>query len=126
MGASGAGKTTLLNVLTFRNVKKVRVSGFRRVNGVPVDLATLTALSAYVQQDDIFIGTLTVREHLVFQALLRMHRHIPVQQRMLRVEEVIQEVRRRCSCRVNLKTLSRSRISMAITLFFCTCTVWTN
>ena len=28
---------------------------------------SLTAVSAYVQQDDLFIGTLTVREHLNFQ-----------------------------------------------------------
>ncbi len=92
MGASGAGKTTLLNVLTLRNIKNLRVSGTRGVNGVPVSPDYLTSQSAYVQQDDMFIGTLTVREHLVFQALLRMHRHIPRKQRMTRVEEVIQEV----------------------------------
>ena len=37
-------------------------------NGVPVSTDTLTAVSAYVQQDDLFIGTLTVKEHLIFQA----------------------------------------------------------
>ena len=92
MGASGAGKTTLLNVLTFRNIKRLRVSGVRGVNGVPVGPDVLTSLSAYVQQDDLMIGTLTVKEHLVFQALLRMHRHIPFEKRMERVDEVIQEV----------------------------------
>ena len=29
----------------------------------------LTAVSAYVQQDDLFIGTLTVKEHLTFQVV---------------------------------------------------------
>lgn len=67
MGSSGAGKTTLLNTLTFRSGKGVIAGGYRALGGHPLTAAHLTALSAYVQQDDLFIGTLTVREHLVFQ-----------------------------------------------------------
>ena len=37
-------------------------------------------------------GTLTVREHLVFQARVRMDRTIPMSERLKRVDEVIQEV----------------------------------
>ncbi|CAH0395501.1 unnamed protein product [Bemisia tabaci] len=91
MGSSGAGKTTLLNTLTFRNNGNI-VSGQRAVNGIPINSTTLSSLSAYVQQDDLFIGTLTVREHLVFQALVRMDPQIPYSQRMIRVEEVIKEL----------------------------------
>ena len=69
MGASGAGKTTLLNALTFRSLPNIQVSGRRAVNGIPVNCSVLASLSAYVQQDDLFIGTLTVREHLIFQVL---------------------------------------------------------
>ena len=43
-------------------------------------------------QDDLFIGTLTVKEHLVFQAKVRMDRHIPFKDRMERVETVMIEV----------------------------------
>ncbi|KAF4532329.1 hypothetical protein B566_EDAN003632 [Ephemera danica] len=92
MGSSGAGKTTLLNTLTFRSPRQLDVCGLRAINGEPATSETLTALSAYVQQDDLFIGTLTVREHLVFQALVRMDRWIPYQQRMKRVNEVISEL----------------------------------
>lgn len=92
MGASGAGKTTLLNVLTFRNTGKLRVSGERCLNGVPVSPDMLTAASAYIQQEDLFIGSLTVREHLIFQALVRMQRNLTYKQRIARVENVIQEV----------------------------------
>ncbi|CAL4079531.1 unnamed protein product, partial [Meganyctiphanes norvegica] len=92
MGASGAGKTTLLNVLTHRNSARLRVTGDLYANGKPVDPDTLTSRSAYVQQDDLFIGTLTVREQLVFQAMLRMDRHIPYDRRMTRVDEVIVEL----------------------------------
>jgi len=69
MGASGAGKTTLLNTLMFRSLPNIEVSGRRAVNGVSVTCNTMASLAAYVQQDDLFIGTLTVREHLVFQVL---------------------------------------------------------
>ncbi|CAL1279820.1 unnamed protein product [Larinioides sclopetarius] len=91
MGASGAGKTTLLNVLTARNLRLLNVDGEVLVNGENVG-QDITRLSAYVQQDDLFIGTLTVREHLVFQALLRMDRHLTYQEKMERVAEVILEL----------------------------------
>ena len=70
MGASGAGKSTLLNTLLFRNLTGLKVSGSRLANDQLVTPTSLTSVSAYVQQDDLFIGTLTVREHLSFQALI--------------------------------------------------------
>ncbi|KFM65485.1 Protein white, partial [Stegodyphus mimosarum] len=91
MGASGAGKTTLLNVLTSRNLRRLTVDGEVLVNGENVG-ESMTRLSAYVQQDDLFIGTLTVKEHLVFQALLRMDKHLSYKERMRRVDEVILEL----------------------------------
>ena len=93
MGASGAGKSTLLNTLLFRNLSGLKVSGLRLANNKLVTPTSLTAVSAYVQQDDLFIGTLTVREHLTFQALVRMDRDIPDKTRMVKVNEIIQEVR---------------------------------
>ncbi|RZB77475.1 ABC transmembrane transporter white, partial [Asbolus verrucosus] len=92
LGSSGAGKTTLLNALTFQSSSNVIVSGIRCVNGIPVSSKTLTSQSAYVQQDDLFIGNLTVKEHLIFQALVRMDRNLSYKQRMQRVEEVISEL----------------------------------
>jgi ABC-type multidrug transport system ATPase subunit len=67
MGASGAGKTTLLNCLTFRNTGKLKISGDRYLNGEVVNTDTLARISGYVQQDDLFIPTLKVKEHLQFQ-----------------------------------------------------------
>lgn len=67
MGASGAGKTTLLNCLTFLNTKNLHVEGDRHLNGSVVKPDSLTRISSYNQQDDLFIGTLTVRELLNFQ-----------------------------------------------------------
>ena len=92
MGASGAGKTTLLNCLTFRNTGKLKITGTRYLNGAEVDTDKLARISGYVQQDDLFIGTLKVGEILRFQALLRMDKHFTYEERMERVEEVILEL----------------------------------
>lgn len=92
MGSSGAGKTTLLNALTFRSARGTIVSGVMAANGRRVSPTILTSRTAYVQQNDLFIGTLTVAEHLLFQAMVRMDRRIPIQQRVSRVNEVISEV----------------------------------
>lgn len=74
MGPSGCGKTTLLNMLAGRVAKSrshlsggvVRVDGVRRVPG------SFRRLAAYVAQDDVLFGELTVREHIAFAAGLRV------------------------------------------------------
>ncbi|XP_060816781.1 protein white-like isoform X3 [Bombus pascuorum] len=92
MGSSGAGKTTLLNALTFRSGPGVTASGVMAANGRRVSSTILTSRTAYVQQDDLFVGTLTVKEHLLFQAMVRMDRRIPMEQRFDRVQQVINEL----------------------------------
>lgn len=58
MGASGAGKTTLLNVLNFRNRGNLKINGEVKINGLPVNTSSnLAAISGYVQQDELFFGT---------------------------------------------------------------------
>ena len=70
MGASGAGKTTLLNCLTFRSSKKMQMIGQRFLNGKKADPDTLARVSGYVQQNDLFVATLTVKEQLRFQVFI--------------------------------------------------------
>lgn len=67
MKFSGAGKTTLLNVLTQRSLGDLVVDGSVRVNGHEIGSA-IRSIAAYVQQNELFIGTLKVRESLIFQA----------------------------------------------------------
>jgi len=93
MGSSGAGKTTLLNVLTFRSGPQLHVTGDRFINGIPVGPKEVSAVSAYIQQEDLFFGTLTVFEHLSFYSHLRMDKKYTKQQRMDKVIEVMDEVR---------------------------------
>ena len=66
MGASGAGKTTLLNTMLARNLKGLDVHGRIEVNGCKIG-KDITAISGYAQQEELFVGTLTVREHLTIQ-----------------------------------------------------------
>ncbi|KAL8603575.1 hypothetical protein ACOMHN_022527 [Nucella lapillus] len=91
LGASGAGKSTLMNVLTNRNLKDYQIEGDVQVNGVSIG-GGIRNISAYVQQDDLFFGTLTVRETLRFRAMLRMDQSIKKTTRLERVEEVIVEM----------------------------------
>ncbi|RMX61223.1 hypothetical protein pdam_00023788 [Pocillopora damicornis] len=88
MGASGAGKTTLMNVLAHRNICQMEVRGTVEINNRPIG-PEISSMSAYIQQEDLFVGTLTVREHLTFQAFLRMEKNVPDNQRKTRVEDVI-------------------------------------
>ena len=60
----------MLNVLNFRNSGNLQISGEIKVNGQVIrSSAALAGMSGYVQQDDLFIGTLTVKEHLRFQVV---------------------------------------------------------
>jgi ATP-binding cassette, subfamily G (WHITE), eye pigment precursor transporter len=94
LGSSGAGKTTLLNALSFRSPPGVKVSptSIRAINGIPVTATELRVRCAYVQQDDLFIGSLTTKEHLMFQAMLRMDRNKTHKEKLQRVSDVLAEL----------------------------------
>ena len=64
--SSGSGKTTLLNVLSGHNSSSLNTSGSIRLNELEVFGMNLGGLVGYVQQEDLFVGTLTVHEHLRF------------------------------------------------------------
>uniref|UniRef100_H3GF97 ABC transporter domain-containing protein n=2 Tax=Phytophthora ramorum TaxID=164328 RepID=H3GF97_PHYRM len=88
MGPSGAGKSSLLDCISGRNGA---VEGDILLNGQPWTKAT-KRMASYVMQDDLFYETLTVKEHLIFQARLRMGKTSTEQQYMHRVDEVMEEL----------------------------------
>lgn len=71
MGSSGAGKSTFMNALTHRNVETLTIKGSINVAGAALK-DDISKISAYIQQDDHFVGALSVREHLDFHADLRL------------------------------------------------------
>jgi len=73
LGPSGAGKTTLLNALVGQlpYAAGLRLSGAVLVNRQPLSALPASSL-AYVQQEDAFFSTLTVKETLSLAAELRL------------------------------------------------------
>jgi len=92
MGASGAGKSTFLNALVFRNTQGLDIDGQRYFNGNVATPNAMRAVSAYIQQADLFIGTLTPREHLTFMSRVNMDKSVPRSMRKERVDAVIEEL----------------------------------
>lgn len=87
MGVSGAGKTTLLDVLASRVTMGV-ISGEMLVDGRQRD-SSFQRKTGYVQQQDLHLQTSTVREALVFSAVLRQPANVPRQEKVEYVSEVI-------------------------------------
>ncbi|QLL34458.1 hypothetical protein HG536_0G03200 [Torulaspora globosa] len=86
MGESGAGKTTLLNTLAQRNVGII--TGDMLVNGCPID-ASFERRTGYVQQQDLHIAEMTVRESLIFSARMRRNQSVPDKEKLEFVEKII-------------------------------------
>lgn len=87
MGVSGAGKTTLLDVLATRVTMGV-ISGDMLVDGRQRD-SSFQRKTGYVQQQDLHLQTSTVREALIFSAVLRQPANVPRKEKVAYVEEVI-------------------------------------
>ncbi|OAG12301.1 putative multidrug resistance ABC transporter [Paraphaeosphaeria sporulosa] len=87
MGVSGAGKTTLLDCLATRTTMGV-ITGEMLVDGKPRD-DSFQRKTGYAQQQDLHLSTSTVREALTFSAILRQPAHVPRQEKVDYVEEVI-------------------------------------
>ncbi|KAG9404069.1 hypothetical protein AC1031_005609 [Aphanomyces cochlioides] len=88
MGPSGAGKSSMLDIIAGRNKN---FTGSILVNGKPWNADT-NKRACYVMQDDVFYHTLTVEEHLQYQAQLRMGSSASQEQRNTRVQFVIDEL----------------------------------
>lgn len=87
MGVSGAGKTTLLDCLADRTSMGV-ITGEMLVDGHLRD-NSFQRKTGYVQQQDLHLQTTTVREALNFSALLRQPPHVPREEKLAYVDEVI-------------------------------------
>ena len=70
MGPSGSGKTTLLNLLAGRVATgaSLKTDGKLLVDGMPFSTNAFRSISSYVEQEDVLIGSLTVRETVDFAA----------------------------------------------------------
>ncbi|KAK2011104.1 ABC transporter [Colletotrichum eremochloae] len=88
MGPSGCGKTTLLNVLADRPTNAASVGGAVLVNGAKASRADFRRISRFVEQEDALIGSLTVRETLLFTSRLASS-SLPARERAARVDGLL-------------------------------------
>jgi ATP-binding cassette subfamily G (WHITE) protein 2 (PDR) len=87
MGVTGAGKTSLLDVLADRVTTGI-VTGEMLIDGRLRD-DSFQRKTGYVQQQDLHLETSTVREALVFSAILRQPASTPRGEKIEYVDHVI-------------------------------------
>eukprot|EP00164_Ancoracysta_twista_P001279 GFYU01001677.1.p1 GENE.GFYU01001677.1~~GFYU01001677.1.p1 ORF type:complete len:808 (-),score=215.27 GFYU01001677.1:64-2487(-) len=86
LGPSGSGKTSLLSILSGRVTQNVE--GTLTINDSKITKASKRFMG-YVLQDDVFFPHLTVRETLTFTALLRLPKTLTKQEKLSRVDDVL-------------------------------------
>ncbi|KAM9836615.1 broad substrate specificity ATP-binding cassette transporter ABCG2-like [Aulostomus maculatus] len=90
MGATGSGKSSFLDVLAARK-DPAGLSGEVLIDGAPQP-PNFKCLSGYVVQDDVVMGTLTVRENFTFSAALRLPSSVTQEEKEQKVNRLIQEL----------------------------------
>uniref|UniRef100_H3DQ46 ABC transporter domain-containing protein n=1 Tax=Tetraodon nigroviridis TaxID=99883 RepID=H3DQ46_TETNG len=90
MGATGSGKSSFLDILAARK-DPAGLTGEVLIDGAPQP-PNFKCLSGYVVQDDVVMGTLTVRENLNFSAALRLPAHVPQKEKEQKVNKLIEEL----------------------------------
>ncbi|KAL8206728.1 UNVERIFIED_CONTAM: hypothetical protein K2H54_021657 [Gekko kuhli] len=90
LGPTGSGKSSLLDILATRKDPH-GLTGEILINGYPQP-PKFKCMSGYVVQEDIVMGTLTVRENLEFSAALRLPSSMSSKEKKERVDQIIMEL----------------------------------
>ncbi|XP_030609578.1 ATP-binding cassette sub-family G member 2-like [Archocentrus centrarchus] len=90
MGATGSGKSSFLDVLAARK-DPAGLTGEVLIDGAPQP-PNFKCLSGYVVQDDVVMGTLTVRENFTFSAALRLPSSISQKEKKQKINRLIEEL----------------------------------
>ncbi|XP_067902602.1 broad substrate specificity ATP-binding cassette transporter ABCG2-like [Heterodontus francisci] len=90
LGPTGSGKSSLLDILAARKDPS-GLKGQVLIDGAPQP-SNFKCISGYVVQDDVVMGTLTVRENLQFSAALRLPRSIRNREKNKRIDQIIKEL----------------------------------
>ncbi|XP_034296350.1 broad substrate specificity ATP-binding cassette transporter ABCG2-like [Pantherophis guttatus] len=90
LGPTGSGKSSLLDILAARKDPR-GLTGDVFINGAPQP-ANFKCISGYVVQDDVVMGTLTVRENFQFSAALRLPKTVKTHEKEERINQIIKEL----------------------------------
>ncbi|KAL1497602.1 hypothetical protein ABEB36_008532 [Hypothenemus hampei] len=91
MGASGAGKSTLMAALGYRQTGEIHVDGEIIINGMPIG-TYMKHLSGFMPQDDLFVGSLTVLEHMTIMANLKLDRSTSKQEKFSKITSILNQL----------------------------------
>ncbi|CAG7711907.1 unnamed protein product [Allacma fusca] len=91
IGGSGVGKSTLLNILSFRHSSRIHVGGDRCLNGVPVEQQVLQDISVFIPVEESRFPQVTIKEHLIFNVMLRTKFTSSTGQKMTLVDDIMRE-----------------------------------
>lgn len=99
IGPSGAGKTTLLNTLSMRNYhnKDVKTNGHININNCKIEynkdvIESYRNEIAYVDQKDILMSTLTIKETVVMAAKLRLPKSITIKEIEMKTDLLLKDL----------------------------------
>jgi ATP-binding cassette subfamily G (WHITE) protein 2 len=101
----------LLDILADRKERR-NCEGRVLVNGRPRPTSSIYRyMVGYVVQDDMFSGTLTVRENLLFSANLRLPQSVTPEERLERVDKIIEQLSLRECANTRMGTESKRGVS---------------
>ena len=90
LGPTGSGKSSLLDILADRK-GSLGIKGEILING-RARSSKMKYQIGYVAQNDAVSGMLTVRENLMFSANVRLPKHLSLKEKMILVDNVIEQL----------------------------------
>nr|NP_001403484.1 protein scarlet [Nicrophorus vespilloides] len=91
MGSSGSGKSTLMSALAYRTSKDLIVEGDILINGRAIG-DYMRHMSGFMHQEDLFVGSLTVYEHMEFMARMKLDRRVSRREREEKIDDILRKL----------------------------------
>ncbi|XP_065210824.1 protein scarlet-like isoform X2 [Planococcus citri] len=104
-----------MSVLANRQPRGLRVDGDIRINGQNVQFELMKAISGFVYQDDLFIPTLTVLEHLNLAAQLKLDRRTTIEYRKKLVNRLLVDVglMKCANCLIGISNFGEGKLNLS-------------
>lgn len=91
VGINGSGKSSLIRSLSLRNVKGLQINGEIRFNRTR-HCQYIKNLIGFIENETMFLPSLTIREHLTFRAKISINFGEKKQEINEKIETILEEV----------------------------------